>query len=216
MAQQHHWITAKCYLAEQTTEKKGKFQCHFLTQPYFSQLPACEQTVWHDWPPLGERWSWLEGSPSLLWQKCYGNGKKVCTVAIAQQEWIAYYPPLCIGSNGEREGILSVMVMMHFEWVVPIIYQWMIMAGESILWVIVTMPRKWQKGLCRIYRVCCWGFMVIDWMKGMAGFFSLSVVIMVGQPMCSRSVNIQGRDSEECVCTWLHVCVLVWQTRATQ
>lgn len=38
-------------------------------------------------------------------------------MAIAQREWIAYYPPLCIGSNGEREGILSVMVMMHFEWV---------------------------------------------------------------------------------------------------
>lgn len=71
-------------------------------------------------------------------------------MAIAQQEWIAYYPPLYIGSNGEREGVLSVMVMMHFEWVVPIIYQWMIMAGESILCVVVTMPRKWQKGLRRI------------------------------------------------------------------
>lgn len=53
-------------------------------------------------------------------------------MAIALQERIAYYPPQCGGSNGEREGILSVMVMMQFEWVVPIIYQWMIMAGERI------------------------------------------------------------------------------------
>lgn len=38
-------------------------------------------------------------------------------MAIAQRGWIAYYPPPCVGSNGEREAILSVMVMMHFEWV---------------------------------------------------------------------------------------------------
>ena len=63
-------------------------------------------------------------------------------MAIALQERIAYYPPLCAGSNGEREGILSVMVMMHFKWAVPIIYQWMIMAGESILWVMVI----WRQG----------------------------------------------------------------------
>lgn len=56
-------------------------------------------------------------------------------MVIAPQERIAYYPPLCSGSNGETEGILSVMVMMHFEWVVPIIYQWMIMPGKRILWV---------------------------------------------------------------------------------
>ncbi len=77
-------------------------------------------------------------------------------MAIALQEWIAYYPPLCGGSNGEREGILSVMVMMQFEWVVPIIYQWMIMAGESIPWVVAMMPRKWCKGLRRIYSVQLW------------------------------------------------------------
>lgn len=59
-------------------------------------------------------------------------------MAIALQERIAYYPPLCGGSNGEREGILSVMVMMHFKWVVG-----RIMAGESILRVTVMMPRKW-------------------------------------------------------------------------
>lgn len=79
------------------------------------------------------------------------------------QERIAYYPPLCGGRNGEREGILSVMVMMHFKWLVPIIYQWMIMAGESILWVTVMMPKKIVKGgLCRIHSACRRGFMVID------------------------------------------------------
>lgn len=66
-------------------------------------------------------------------------------MAVAPQERIAYYPPLCGGSNGEREGILSVMVIMHFEWVVPVIYQWMLMAGQSILWVTVIMPRKCEK-----------------------------------------------------------------------
>lgn len=66
-------------------------------------------------------------------------------MAIAPREWIAHYPPLCGGSNGEREGILSVMVMMHFEWIVLIIYPWMIMAGESILWVMVLTPRKQER-----------------------------------------------------------------------
>lgn len=78
---------------------------------------------------------------------------KVCTVAIAPQERIAYYPPLRGGSNGEGEGILSVMVMMHFKWIAPIIYQWTIMAGGSILWVTVVMPGKWRKGPRRISRV---------------------------------------------------------------
>lgn len=42
-----------------------------------------------------------------------------------------------------EEGILSVMVMMHFKWVAPIIYQWTIMAEESVPRVMVMMPRKW-------------------------------------------------------------------------
>lgn len=45
------------------------------------------------------------------------------------------------------------MVMMHFKWLVPIIYQWMIMAGESILWVTVMMPKKIVKGVCAEYTV---------------------------------------------------------------
>lgn len=36
---------------------------------------------------------------------------------------MAYYPPLCGGSNGGGEGILSVMVMMHFKWALPFIHQ---------------------------------------------------------------------------------------------
>lgn len=132
MAPQHLWIIAKCFaLRGKPLKRKCSSSAISPVQPYFSQLPACEQTVWHDWPPLWALWSWLEGSPCLLWQKCYGNGRKVCTVAIALQERIAYYPPLCAGSNGEREGILSVMVMMHFKWSLPIIYQWMIMAREG-------------------------------------------------------------------------------------
>lgn len=48
--------------------------------------------------------------------------------------------------------------------------------------------------------------MVTDRMKGVAVFFlSLSVVIMMGQPMCSKSVNIQGRE----VCVAARVCVCI-------
>lgn len=62
----------------------------------------------------------------------------------------------------------------------------------------------------------------MDWMKGVAeGFFpARSVVIMVGQSMCSKSVNIQGRDEKisvcegarSCVCASQRVCIR--QTRA--
>lgn len=55
---------------------------------------------------------------------------EVCTVVIALQERRAYYPPLCAGSNGEGEAILSFTVMMHFKWDMPIIYHWKVIAGE--------------------------------------------------------------------------------------
>lgn len=58
---------------------------------------------------------------------------KVCTVAIALQERRAYYPPLCAGSNGEGESLLSFTVMMHFKWDVPIIHQWTVIAAEWAL-----------------------------------------------------------------------------------
>lgn len=49
------------------------------------------------------------------------------------------------------------MVMMHFKWVVPIIYQWMIMAGESILWVMVIMPKEMVKRAAqKIQRALSW------------------------------------------------------------
>lgn len=68
-----------------------------------------------------------------------------------------------LGSNGEKEGILSVMVMMHSEWLVPIIYYWMIMAGGSILWVMVMMPRKGKKGSTLNMQACArLGFRVMD------------------------------------------------------
>lgn len=49
-------------------------------------------------------------------------------MAIAVEESRAYWPTLCGVSNGEGEGILPVMVMMHFKWIVPIIYQREMMA----------------------------------------------------------------------------------------
>lgn len=51
------------------------------------------------------------------------------------------------------------------------------MAGESILWVTVMMPKKIVKGgLCRIHSACRRGFMVIDWSEQWRecwGFLSL-------------------------------------------
>lgn len=66
----------------------------------------------HDWKAL----------PTYYDRSVMVMEEKVCTVVIALQERLAYYPLLCASSNGEGEGILSVMVMMHFKWVVPIIY----------------------------------------------------------------------------------------------
>lgn len=65
---------------------------------------------------------------------------KVCTVAIAVQERRAYYPPRRAGSNGEGEAIPSFTVMMHFKWVVPVIYHWKVIAGERALWALLVMP----------------------------------------------------------------------------
>lgn len=71
---------------------------------------------------------------------------KVCTVAIALQERRAYYPPLCAGSNGEGEGILSFTVMMHFKWDKPIIHHWKVIAAESAPWALAVMPGSgWRK-----------------------------------------------------------------------
>lgn len=92
-------------------------------------------------------------------------------MAIALQEWIAYYPPLCGGSNGEREGILSVMVMMHFKWAVNIIHQPMIMAGESTLCG-HDANEMVKKGLCRVHSVCHHDFTAMDDLRGAPGFFS--------------------------------------------
>lgn len=42
----------------------------------------------------------------------------------------------------------------------------------------------------------------------MAGVFSLSVVMMVGQLMCSKSMNIQEREGTmRCVCVYVAGCV---------
>lgn len=65
---------------------------------------------------------------------------EVCTVVIALQERRAYYPPLCAGSNGEGEAILSFTVMMHFKWDMPIIYHWKVIAGERTPGALLLMP----------------------------------------------------------------------------
>lgn len=61
-------------------------------------------------------------------------------MVIALQERRAYYPPLCAGSNGEGEGILSFTVMMHFKWDMPFIYHWKVIAGGRTLWALAVMP----------------------------------------------------------------------------
>lgn len=123
-------------------------------------------------------------------------------MAIALQERIAYYPPLCGGSNGEREGILSVMVMMHFKWVVPIIYQWMDNGTrEHPLGYSHDAKEMVKRSVQSIQRAPAW-FYGDRLNEGSAGVF-LSIIIMVGQPVCSESVNIQGREDNErrvCMC----------------
>lgn len=126
-------------------------------------------------------------------------------MAIALQERIAYYPPLCGGSNGEREGILSVMVMMHFKWWVPIIYHWLDNGtGEHPLGYSRDAKAMAKRSVKSIQHVLSW--LYGDGLnEGSAGVF-LSIIMMAGQPMCSQSVNIQGREDNErrvCVC----VCV---------
>lgn len=65
--------------------------------------------------------------------------------------------------------------------VVPIIYQWVIMAAESIFWVLVMKPKAANPA-------CHHHFMVIDGVK-------------LSLPVCSEDEDIQGGD----VVTWLHV-----------
>lgn len=70
---------------------------------------------------------------------------------------------------------------------------------EERLRLLVAMPQKQWIGPGRIVcTVCQCAFEVMNSKEGLGLF--LSVVIVVGQPLCSESVNIQGKGRQwECV-----------------
>lgn len=137
----------------EAAEERLPCQSYFLAKPFFSPnyqrvskqsdtTDLLSESCGHDWKAL----------PTYYDRSVMVMEGKVCTVVIALQERRAYYPPLCAGSNGEGEGMLSFTVMMHFKWDMPIIYHWKVIAAERMLWALLIMPGVWleKAGVQRI------------------------------------------------------------------